>query len=62
MQIRLNQRELATILAALRYWRQDLAENEDGPISPEHFETETSLSVDEIDDLCQRLNGDAATE
>jgi hypothetical protein len=54
MPIQLTDRELATVLAALRYWQQDLAEN-DGPIS-EHFADVTPLSVEEIDDLCERLN------
>ena len=57
MPIRLDDRELATVLAALRYWQQDLADNDDGPIDPEHFdETLTALNVEEIDDLCERLN------
>lgn len=57
----LTQRELATILAALRYWQHDLAENEDGPISPEHFgDSTTPLTVEEIDTLCERLNLDLA--
>ena len=53
-----NDRELATVLAALRYWQQDLADNEEnGPISPEHFDEEvTPLTVEEIDELCERLN------
>jgi hypothetical protein len=56
--MQLTERELATVLAALRYWQQDLADNEDeGPISQEHFtETVTPLTVDEIDQLCERLN------
>ena len=52
-------RYLATILAALRYWQQDLADNEaagDGPISPHFDEDVTPLSVEEIDELCERLN------
>jgi hypothetical protein len=54
---RLTDRELATVLAALRYWQQDLAGNEDGPISREHFgRGVTPLSAEEIDDLCERLN------
>jgi hypothetical protein len=59
----MSQRELATVLAALRYWQHDLAENEeDGPISPEHFdENITPLSVEEIDGLCERLNFDSAS-
>jgi hypothetical protein len=55
MPIQLTDRELATVLAALRYWQQDLAENDDGPIS-DHFIDHTPLTVEEIDDLCERLN------
>jgi hypothetical protein len=58
--MKLSARELATVLAALRYWQQDLAassKEEDGPISPDHFdETIAPLTVQEIDDLCERLN------
>ena len=60
MTIRITKRELATVLAALRYWQQDLAENDDGPISSEHFDALTTpLSVEEIDILCERLNFDS---
>jgi hypothetical protein len=55
MPLRLSDRELATVLAALRYWQQDLAVNEDPPIS-EHFEKADSLTVEEIDELCEKLN------
>ena len=55
MPIQLTDRELATVLASLRYWQQDLAENDDSPIS-EHFIAESPLTVEEIDDLCERLN------
>ena len=48
-------RELATILAALRYWQQDLTANEEGPIC-DHFTEHSPLTVDEIDDLCERIN------
>jgi hypothetical protein len=57
MRPQISDRELATVLAALRYWQQDLAEN-DRPIS-EHFESETPLTVEEIDMLCERLNCDS---
>jgi hypothetical protein len=62
MTIHMHKRELATVLAALRYWQQDLADNQDaGPISPVHFDDEaTPLTVDEIDALCERLNTEAA--
>jgi hypothetical protein len=53
--ITVNSRELATVLAALRYWQQDLIANEEGPIS-EHFNAHTPLTVEEIDDLCERIN------
>jgi hypothetical protein len=58
MPIQLNNRELATVLAALRYWQQELAANQDGgPISPDHFDDKvTPLTVEEIDELCVRLN------
>ena len=59
---RLSDRELATVLAALRYWQQDLADNEEeGPICQEHFEEVTPLSVAEIDELCERLNCGSTT-
>lgn len=57
--MRLTPEELATILAALRYWQRvghgagvmprewDIATN-DGTVEP--------LSVDEIDSLCEKLN------
>ena len=57
MRLRLSDRELATVLAALRYWQQDLADNAEhgeGPISEEHFDNKvTPLTVEEIDDLCE---------
>ena len=57
MMARLSDRELATVLAALRYWQQDLADHEDeGPICQEYFAEVTPLRVAEIDDLCERLN------
>jgi hypothetical protein len=52
----LTDRDLATVLAALRYWQQDLSENE-GPIITHHFDDRiTPLTVEEIDDLCEQLN------
>jgi hypothetical protein len=56
--ITVNSRELATVLAALRRWQRDLAENEEGPIC-DYFTDCTPLTVDEIDDLCERLNSAA---
>ncbi len=62
--LRFTERELATVLAALRYWQQDLAANEDeGPILPDHFEEGLApLTVAEIDDLCERLNCGSSVE
>jgi hypothetical protein len=55
MIVTLSLKELATVLAALRYWQQDLAANPEGPIS-EHFERFRPLTVEQIDRLCERLN------
>lgn len=62
MLLSITDRELATVLAALRYWQLDLTELEtDGPISELHFDSgNTPLTTDEIDELCERLNGDAS--
>lgn len=53
----LTSRELATTLAALRYWQQQLSREglafADGY---PHFSDETPLSVAEIDSLCDLLN------
>jgi hypothetical protein len=43
----IKDRELATILAALRYWQRDLIDDK---------EFVSDLSPDEIDDLCEKLN------
>jgi hypothetical protein len=56
--ITVSSRELATVLAALRRWKRDLAENEEGPIC-DHFTDCTPLTAVEIDDLCERLNSAA---
>ena len=58
MPVRLNRRELATVLAALRHWQQDWGKNEEaGPIIPDHFEEGIApLTVPEIDELCAKLN------
>lgn len=54
--VSLDSNELATVLAALRYWQQDLAANGDEPIISEHFEDVKPLTPDQIDDLCERIN------
>ena len=57
MPVCLSERELATVLAALRHWQSDRAEDENVPNSAEHFDlTITPLNVEEIDELCERLN------
>jgi len=58
MPVQLSDRELATVLAALRFWQQFLTDN-GVPIS-EHFADNTPLTVDEIDHLCERLNCNSA--
>ena len=64
MYLNVNDRELATILAALRYWQRRgilgptkphcLAEWDVAADNGKH----TPLSADEIDALCERVNGD----
>src|ERR1700736_5175229 len=57
----MTDRELATVLASLRFWQQHLADKEtmgfaDCPI-PDHFDNGIApLNTAEIDDLCVRLN------
>ena len=53
-------RELATVLAALRYWQQDLEANDGPPISGEFFADCEPLTSEEIDELCERLNTQSA--
>ncbi|MDA8350110.1 MAG: hypothetical protein M0038_15150 [Pseudomonadota bacterium] len=58
----MNARELATVLAALRYWQQDLAANDAPPISEEFFDDCEPLTSEEIDGLCERLNTEPAEQ
>jgi hypothetical protein len=55
----LTDRERATVLAALRCWRQGLAESATmGPALTDQADVDNTvvpLTVGEIDDLCQRL-------
>jgi hypothetical protein len=61
MVICLTDRERATVLAALRHWQQDLADNqEEGPIC-EHFDGIAPLTVEEIEDLYERFQGGTST-
>lgn len=51
----ISNKETATILAALRYWQQDLDANDEPPIS-DHFYDEEPLTSCEIDVLCEHIN------
>jgi hypothetical protein len=57
----MTKRELATVLAALRYWQQDLETNDEPPISEEFFADCAPLTSEEIDGLCERLNSETAS-
>jgi hypothetical protein len=54
----LTDRELATVLAALRHWQRTVPAKGKQPADGgyPHFDEHNPLSADEIDDLCQRLN------
>lgn len=53
----LTLRQLTTVLAALRFWQQQLTrEGLSFAQAFPHFSDEQPLSVDEIDALCDRLN------
>lgn len=61
----MNERELATVMAALRYWQKRI-ENPPGPVTrdaiearmemPHHFTDVEPLCSEEIDDLLTKLN------
>ncbi len=53
----LTDRELATILAALRYWQDEMSPHASADAYPEYFAGGIEpLTPEEIDDLCCRLN------
>ena len=52
----LTSRELATVLAALRYWQRDLESADEIIDGGEHFADQLPLTAAEIDELCERLN------
>jgi hypothetical protein len=57
MLMRVTDRDLVTILAALRYWQHALGRNDNRPPQADHFDDiVTPLTVDEIDELCEKLN------
>jgi hypothetical protein len=53
----LTARELATVLAALRHWQQTLRREHGRVAAWPHFEDHEPLDLHEIDELCERLNG-----
>jgi hypothetical protein len=52
-----NNRELATVLAALRYWQNDLDDEGITEGFADYFIEHTRLTAEEIDNLCEQLNG-----
>ena len=54
--IQLSDRELATLLAALRWWQSSCDDGEHLDTLAGHFEEHTPLSSVEIDELCERMN------
>ena len=62
---RLTDRELATVLAALRFWQEEMLD--DGGAygardrSPEHFHDVEPLERAEVDALCEELNSVGAS-
>jgi hypothetical protein len=69
-EIMLSERELATVLAALRHWQNSMPKpfgTGDMLAVPfgflqELFEDHSMLQNEEIDDLCERLNTAGGTE
>ena len=58
-----NPRELATVLAALRLWQQQLKKHGIGlTIGYPQFLEEQPLSVKQIDRLCEQLNEPATQQ
>jgi hypothetical protein len=58
MKTQFNERELATVLAALRCF-QDCASDAIDVTAYPHFDGVDPLTTKEIDELCERLNTDA---
>jgi len=52
-----NERELQTILSALWYWQEQMHHHPLGldPDRAEGFTARRGLTVDEIDELCERI-------
>ena len=56
MQVELNEREIAQVLAALRNWQVDALNENLAETFASHFEDHEPLSDEEIDALCERIN------
>jgi hypothetical protein len=56
MKYELNERELATVLAALRCWQKELARTGIPEEADDILGERDPLTLDEIDDLWERLN------
>ena len=56
--MKLSTRELTTVLAALRYMQGDMEEKGEETVTSDlsHIDNVEPLSLEEIDDLCERLN------
>lgn len=57
--LRLDNQDVAQVLAALRFWQSnDMCSNEDREFLAGygHFESNTPMSCEQIDSLCERLN------
>ncbi len=49
--------EVATMLASLRFWQEALNMEHNGrDFMPDYFKDEEPLTVQEIDDLCEKIN------
>ena len=62
--MRLTPAQLATVLAALRWWQMDLKRPNFDPEDemPDHFYGVDPLTSAEIDELCEELNCDGEGE
>lgn len=52
----MNERQIATTLAALRHFQKTVPEQDRHGHYNEHYEEVTPLSDSEIDDLCEEIN------
>ena len=52
----MNKCELATVLAALRHWQKALQKGKAQDLMPDHFDKVEPLTLEAIDELCEKLN------